>query len=284
MKTGFKLILVSSLLSFAACNMGGKEEPNPLADSLSGVNTELKGKVRTKDSTLTEFVKAFNEIQDNLDMVKEKEKILTVSSKDPEFQKNQKDQILDDIKAMYDLMEFNRKKINALSGRLKKAHVRIDELEKMVGHLTRQVEEKDAEIASLKEEVTNLNSALKELFTAYNERVAESGEKSEKLNTAYYVFGTVKELKAHGVLTREGGFIGMGRAEKLKDDFNKEYFTRIDITATTSIPLACRKAKFITTHPSGTYSFKGENKVEELNITNPEDFWSISKYLVVVVE
>ena len=96
---------------------------------------------------------------------------------------------------------------------------------------------------------------------------------------------TSKELIAQGVLTKEGGFIGIGKAEKLKEDFNKNYFTQIDITESMSIPLACKKAKLITTHPSGSYKFDGpEGKIEKLTITNSEEFWSVSKYLVVVVE
>ena len=279
-----KLLFIFALPLLFSCNTGNKET-NPVEDSLNAVTQGLQGAVHQKDSTLTEFVRAFNEIQDNLDIIKEKEKILTVSSKDPEMQKSEKDQILDDLDAMYQLMEKNKQKIASLTGKLKKANVRIDELEKMVAHLTNQVLEKDIEIAALKEELSSLNVALKELFHSYNERVSESDAKTEQLNTAFYAFGTYKELKEHGILTREGGFIGMGRAEKLKDNFNKSYFTKTDITEMRSITLASKKARLITTHPSGSYELKGTNgKVEALVIKDPTEFWSISKYLVVVVE
>jgi hypothetical protein len=87
------------------------------------------------------------------------------------------------------------------------------------------------------------------------------------------------------VLTKEGGFIGMGKAEKLKADFNKTYFTQVDVSETTSIPLACKKAKLITVHPTESYKFDGpEGKIEKLIITNTEEFWSTSKYLVIVVD
>mgnify|MGYP000874925023 CR=1 FL=1 len=109
--------------------------------------------------------------------------------------------------------------------------------------------------------------------------------KTEKLNTAYYAFGTSKELIKNNVLTKEGGFIGMGKTAKMKSDFNKAYFTKVDASVFTEIVLSAKKAKLVTTHPAGSYKIEGaEGKAEKLVITNAEDFWSASKYLVIVVE
>ena len=46
---------------------------------------------------------------------------------------------------------------------------------------------------------------------------------------------SVKELKENNVITKEGGIIGLGKTTKLSSDFNKEYFTKINIEKTTSI-------------------------------------------------
>ena len=71
----------------------------------------------------------------------------------------------------------------------------------------------------------------------------------------------------------------------MKEDFNKTYFTKVDISTTNTISLAAKKAKVITTHPSGSYKIEGaDGKAEKLTIINAEDFWSASKYLVIVVE
>jgi hypothetical protein len=105
------------------------------------------------------------------------------------------------------------------------------------------------------------------------------------LNTAYYAFGTSKELIKNNVLTKEGGFIGMGKTAKMKEDFNKAYFTKVDASTTNEIVLGAKKAKLITTHPSGSYKIEGaDGKAEKLVILNSDDFWSASKYLVIVVE
>ena len=136
------------------------------------------------------------------------------------------------------------------------------------------------------------NSSYKELFIEYIAKVEEVEETKEelkqtndKLNTAFYAFGTSKELLDKKVITKEGGFIGMGKAEKLRNDFNVDYFTQIDITKIKSLDLKAKRAKLITTHPTGSFSFEMKGKVfDKLIITDSEKFWSASKYLVVLIE
>jgi hypothetical protein len=46
-----------------------------------------------------------------------------------------------------------------------------------------------------------------------------------------------------------------------------------------------RDAKLLTNHPAGTYTLDREaNKQYVLRITNPQQFWGTSKYLVVQVK
>ncbi len=108
-------------------------------------------------------------------------------------------------------------------------------------------------------------------------------EKKEKLNTAYYALGTAKELTKNGVLTKEGGFIGLGKTQQV--DFTKAYFTKVDIPGTNSIIIGAKKAKLITNPPIGSYKIEGENgNADKLTILNSKEFWSVSKYLVIVIE
>lgn len=173
-----------------------------------------------------------------------------------------------------------------MNKKLKKANLKIAEFQEMIERLNGQITEKDAEISELKGQLEKLNIELSEVAMNYEAAQQMLEETTVKVNKAFYAFGTSKELIAQGVLTKEGGFIGIGKAEKLKDDFNKSYFTQIDATETSSVPLSCKKAKLITNHPSGSYKFEGEQgtKIEKLSITNAEEFWSASKYLVIVVE
>jgi predicted nuclease with TOPRIM domain len=281
-KYAFLLLLSTALIS---CNNSDKvsvEEPNPVRDSLNAENEKLKEELTQKDSAVNSFMQSFNEIEENLTIIKEKEKIITESKGDV---KNKKDQIVADIQAIYDLMAKNKQTINSMSGRLKKANLKIDEFQKMIERLNQQLADKDTEIESMKDQLEKLNIELTQVTENYNAKTEESNQKTSQLNTGYYAFGTSKELKTQGVITKEGGFIGIGKTEQLMKDFNKKYFTKIDIMQTTSIPLGSKKARILTTHPSSSYKMEGpEGKVEKLVITNPEEFWSSSKYLVIIVE
>ena len=102
------------------------------------------------------------------------------------------------------------------------------------------------------------------------------GSQDKELHTAWYVFGTKRELKEQNILKS---------GEVLQGNFNKNYFTKIDIRVDKEIKLMSRDARILTNHPAGTYTLERDaNKQYVLRITNPQQFWSTSKYLVVQVK
>ena len=286
MKT-LKLFLVAAVItasSLFTISCGGSEkEANPLADSLSNVNGELNGQLSEKEKAMQEFVTAFNEIQDNLNAIKEKEKIVTSQSQSGDV-KSKEESIKEDIQAIYDLLAKNKNRIGSLTKKLKDSKSKITGLEQMIATLQSQIDAKDGEISELKSQLEAKNIELSNIVMNLENVEAESSAKTEKMNTVYYAFGTSKELKEKNVITKEGGFIGMGKSTKLKDDFNKEYFTKVDASQTTSINIGAKKAKVITSHPTSSYKLIGDKTVEKIEITNTEDFWSNSKYLVIITE
>ncbi|GAB4456208.1 MAG: hypothetical protein OHK0036_19980 [Bacteroidia bacterium] len=275
---GFSIALIS-------CNNKNEEqEKNQVVDSLSMVNSNLNTQLSEKEAALQEFIEAFNEIQENINVIKEKEKIVTNSTQSGDV-KSKEETIKEDIQAIYDLLNKNKMKVASLSKKLKDANIKMESLEKMVANLQSMIDEKDKEIEALKDKIESLNIELSNLQTSYQELSQENEVKTEKLYTAYYAIGSSKELKEKGVITKEGGFIGIGKATKLKEDFNKDYFTKIDITKVTSIPISAKSAKILTTHPSSSYKIIGDKKhVDRIEITNPDEFWSASKFLVIVIE
>lgn len=283
-----KLTLIAAVLSASAlfntsCSSGEGKNENPLADSLSGVNGELSGKLSEKEAALQEFVNSFNEIQDNLNAIKEKEKIVSAHNQSGDV-KSKEESIKEDIQAIYDLLAKNKNRIGSLSAKLKDSKSKITGLEQMIANLQSQIDSKDGEIADLKASLESKNIELSNIVMNLESVEAESTTKTEKLNTAFYAFGTSKELKEKGVITKEGGFIGMGKSTKLKDDFNKEYFTKIDISNTSSINIGAKKAKIVSNHPTSSYKLVGDKTIEKIEILNAEDFWSSSKYLVIITE
>ena len=88
------------------------------------------------------------------------------------------------------------------------------------------------------------------------------------------------------MVTKEGGFLGLGKEERLSANLNSEAFKSVDITQIQTIPLTnTKEAKLVTVHPASSYTIeKQDDKVSEIKITDAEKFWSTSKYLVVMPE
>ena len=275
------IILTNFLLS--NCSKGSDESENSIKDSIENVSGNLNGKLNEKDAAIQELVSSFNEIQENLNAIKEKEKIISKVTSDGDV-KSKEDQIKEDIQSIYDLMAKNKDRIGSLSKKLKNSKLKIDGLEKMIDNMQATLNLKDSEIEELKTKIEGLNVELSSLTTNYKAVENESNQKTEIINTAFYAIGTSKELKEKNVITKEGGIIGLGKTTKLSSDFNKDYFTKINIEKTTSINLGAKKIKILTTHPSNSYKLIGEKPIEKLEITNTKEFWSASKYLVIILD
>ncbi|NQU86655.1 MAG: hypothetical protein HQ541_12920 [Mariniphaga sp.] len=104
----------------------------------------------------------------------------------------------------------------------------------------------------------------------------------EELNKAFLAYGTFKELKENGVLTKDGGILGLGGSKSIPGIFEEDSFMQLDIRETREIPLFTRKVSFITEHPDSSYRFLiDEGLITYLEIENPDEFWKLSKYAVL---
>jgi hypothetical protein len=188
-----------------------------------------------------------------------------------------------DIAVIDSLLDANKALLAKLRKTAKTNEGRIAELMKTVEELERSVGEKDTEIGSLKEQLSSTSTSLAQMIDMYRDKEQLANLQRSELNTAWYCVGTAKELRANNVLTKEGGVAGIGATNKLNSTtLNQEYFKQVDITQQLEIPINAKKVKLATSHPAGTYRFEGE--VDKLVITDPGRFWSMSKYLVVVVD
>lgn len=279
----FFVIIIASNFLLSNCSKGSDDSESSIKDSIENVTGSLNGKLTEKDAAIQELISSFNEIQENLNIIKEKEKIISKVTSDGDV-KSKEDQIKEDVQSIYDLMIKNKNRISSLSKKLKNSNLKIDGLDKMIDNMQLTINLKDSEIEELKTKIEGLNVELSTLTNNYKAVETESNQKTEMINTAFYAIGTSKELKEKNVITKEGGIIGLGKTTKLSADFNKEYFTKINIEKISSINLGAKKIKILTTHPSNSYKLVGEKPVEKLEITNTKEFWSASKYLVIVVE
>ena len=245
-----------------------------------------------KDSTINSYMGSMNEIENNLATIEELQSKVAQQSKGGELQASQVDRINENIRTINDLMKENKDKIASLSKKLKSSSTKVAGLEKMLANLQTQVEEKDKQLAELNVKVSNLNTTVEQLNTNVSTLTTDNADKQKviedqttRLHTAYYTTGTAKELETKKVITKEGGFLGLGKSKKMTPDVNNTAFTNIDITKTSTIPLKAKDAVVLTSHPSDSYTIEHQGKaVSQLVITNPDKFWEASKYLVVVVD
>lgn len=152
----------------------------------------------------------------------------------------------------------------------------LDEKDQQLQQLRAELDAKDIHIAELDQTINNLNDNVADLQNESAEKTQTINSQETQLNTAWYVFGTKSELKEQRILY--GGKV-------LQQNFNRSYFTKIDIRVTRDIKLYSKAAKLLTAHPAGSYELKQDNnKMYVTTITNPQIFWSTSKYLVVLVK
>jgi DNA repair exonuclease SbcCD ATPase subunit len=241
-----------------------------------------------REENINEFVNSFNDVERNLNTISEKQNIILLSA-NKDINASQKERINAEIKAINQLMEANAKRLNQLNSKLKKADRRNVALENTTILLNDQLKQKIKELKVLNDKISSLNLnvaqlqvCIDSLYIELNEQAETIAETGTELRTAYYVVGETKELMKAGLIDKEGGLLGMGRTAKLSDNLDNSKFTQIDYTQTTSITVNGKNAKIITSHPDDSYTMNKTGKViDNITITNPEKFWSASKYLVI---
>ena len=289
--TGIISIVVLIALTVMVYSMYKRQQNTQFA-LMEDQKTTFTEQLTSRDSMINDWLVTFDQIEKNLNMIKEKEKIITVKSSDSEISKDRKDQILEDINYINTLIGENKKKIARLTAQLKESGGAIKGLQTRIASLEESMKQYENDIAEMKTTLVNKDFEIGQLnnqMVALNDTISLKDEKisvqTGKLNQAFLASGTFKDLKEKGLVTKEGGFLGLGRKEFLVGDFADSIFTEIDITQTKSIPVNSKKAKLITEHPANSYEMvhENENQIAYIEIKDPEEFWKITKYAVIEI-
>lgn len=282
------LTLIFSILIIQSC--GDEAE----VERLQSQNDSLKNVANESQTQLDQFMNAFNDIQQNLNTIKQKEHIIELNTIDStEMTPDMKDQINSDIITIYELMQENKNALNSLKTKLKNSGIKNKQLQETIKLYENQMTQKDTEISELKEKLENMNFNMQELnekitnlqtnigtLEQTQEQQNELINKQDKeLHTAFYVIGTKTELKDNKILTKDGILSKLS----LSTDFDKSYFTKIDYRNIDKIPINSKKYQIITKHPAESYSII-ENEEIALKITDKNKFWSMSKFLVIMLK
>ncbi len=279
------LVLVLGVLTLTACNQENKQQQDQL---LAQQRDSLNQIIAQKDNEINDVMGTLNDIEEGFREITEAQGRVAVAKRGEGA--NSAARIKENMEFIQTTMKQNRELINKLRQQLRQSTLGGEELKRTIENLTTQLEEKDAElkqlraeleakdihIAELDETIAGLNNdvtALKEDNSSKDETISSQ---DKQLNTAWFVFGTKKELKEQNIL-KDG--------EVLRENYNKDYFTKIDIRVDKEIKLYSRDAKVLTDHPKDSYTLlRDANKQYVLRITDPIRFWSTSKNLVVLVK
>ena len=252
---------------------------------------ELEMDNARKDTMMYQTAKVFDEIAENLSQISYKQGRIRRDVDNIEMQEDPKEWIKQEIAEINRLREENAGKIAMLQSNLKTLQgensnlkAENESLKNFIEGLNNTIAIQEKEIEALNQKLENLDNDYKILFEEYLDMADMVEDAMNKLNTAYYAYGTKKELRDNGVITKEGGFIGIGRTNVLKSDFNDKYFNKIDITQTKEIEIMGTKPKMVTTHPESSYSLEEGDESSKLLILDAEKFWGASKYLVLTVQ
>ncbi len=240
------------------------------------------------ESEAVEMMSVISEVEANFDRIREAEKyISTQSAKEGEMSQDTRTRIIENFKMINDILQRNKAQLQELNRKYSGSTKEVASLKNTIVRLNREMEESAVRLAGLQQELAAKDEKIAQLSQDITALAIEAEQQSitiqeqdRSLNTAYYVFGTQKELKDQKILS--GGFMKATRV--LQDTFNKEYFLTIDIREVTEIPLYAKKAKLWSTHPEGTYEFvtlKDGNLL--FQVTDTQRFWSLTKYLIIEV-
>ncbi|SDZ96933.1 hypothetical protein SAMN04487851_101308 [Prevotella sp. tc2-28] len=281
-----KIVLVAlGLLALTACK---QKSENAQDLALVQQRDSLNRIIAQKDGEINDMMSTMNDVVDGFRAINEAEERVTLARM--EEGSSSSERIRENMRFIQQTMQQNRELINKLRNQLRQSSVNADQLRRTIENLTRQMEEKDAQVKELQaelqakdiqinelhEEVTTLNNNVTALKEESSQKTQTITSQDKQLNTAWFVFGTKKEL-------REQRIYDDGKV--LEANFNREYFTKIDIRVDKEIRLYSRSAKLLTSHPASAYTLTQDaNKQYILRITNPQLFWSASKYLVVLVK
>lgn len=279
------------LVVFALClaAMAGCKQEKPQNDpAVAQQRDSLNRIIAQRDNEINDMMQTMNEIEEGLQEITEAQGRVSVAKSGEGANKTVR--ISENMRFIKETMAQNRKLINKLKQQLRESSFNGDQLKRTIENLTKQMEEKDKQLQALQAELESKNIHIAELDTkieGLNSDVSnlkeESSQKSQQINTqdqqlhtAWYVFGTKKELKEQNILVD---------GKVLRSNFNKEYFTKIDIRIDKEIKFYSSKAVMLTSHPASSYTLQKDSKDQYvLRITNPQQFWSTSKYLVVQVK
>ncbi len=289
------ILLVFSLgVAFTACN-NGANSPEMQAlqhanDSLLQVNAEMR-------SNYEEMITFITDIDADMQSIKTAENfVIQQQTETGEMNVSTQERVKRDISLISQTLQRNKERLAELEKKLNNSNANSAAMKKAIAQLTAQIAEKDSlivglqsslaardvRIAELDAAVSTLTGQVDNLTQIQAEQSAVIASQDMALNEVRYVYANSNQLREHNIISGGGLF---SKKKIMEGDFDVDFFTKADQRQLSSIFLESKKAKILTKHPQGSYELvKDAEGFYTLNITNPANFWSLSRYLVVEIK
>lgn len=289
MKKIICLAIATAALALAGCQSKREQEQNK--DQSQAKIDSLERVIQQSNNETGDMARTIQQIKDGFRQISDAEGRITKQ------QEGESDEavILENMRFIQRQMRLNRELIANLREQLRNANqtakdtksayeAMIDEFDNQfiakneeIRSLQKQLAERDSTIGRQIEQIDMLNDNVADLTDKNAEKERKVNEQDQQLHAAWYVYGTKKELREQNIL--EKGDV------MRSSDINHNYFTKIDRRVVKSIPLYSKSAELLTDHPAGSYSLDKDAQGQyTLRITNADSFWSVSRYLVVLVK
>ena len=259
--------------------------------------------IEEKDEELRSFAKEFDQIERNLSAIdSNKARLIRMSAQGKISQRELIHSMISDI---YIALDQNQAAIRRLENgtQPKSGSAGLSAIVSTLKHnlflKEEEIELLKSELASMELEVRNLKDAVEfkeKLLAQRDTLLARQGaqlqkqeqlirQKEAEMVRAYYFRGTTAELVKAGIIRKEGGIAGLGSVKVLGEKLGGDKMRVLNIKTDKMLLVGrYRKKKVISNHPYDSYFFLAKDGQIYLKVSNPERFWSVSKYLVVAVE
>lgn len=281
------LFIITFFGLFMSCNNVSKDtREQTKIDSL----TNLAKNQQEHISEMEDFVNSLSQTIDSINM--QENEILNEGDLE-KGKRLSKEAIINSLKKYKETIDKQKERIANLEKQLTRKNDEMSaKMLQIVSFYKKQLEEKDATIASLQKNISENKSTISKLKTSVdnltstnqaqtetiNEQKGIMTRQTNMINTCYVMMGTKKELKAEGVINT--GFLKKTTINESMLASAK--FTKRDMRDCNDILVKSSKPKILTQMPSSSYSFvKNADGTCYLHIIDPNSFWSISRYLVI---
>lgn len=287
-------IMIPVLAAFMLFGCSDKEEREALREEAASLEKQLY----ERDSAFNEVLTVIEQAEKQINEIKERENLVSVHA-EGEMTDGGRTKIIDDLSQIDRLIKETNQKVADLSGRLETTNIQVAAFKRKIDKLSNNLREREESIVMLKQTLAQKNLEIKDLNTELTGIKSEFDQQSElvslqvqiidqrqeEINRAYYAIGEEQSLIDKGLIAKEGGFLGLGRTRDLMENVPLSKLNEIDKTLVDQFELNGKKVELVTEHPTGSYRLvQQDGVVKYLKIDNPDEFWKISKYLVVSIK